>query len=168
MRYLFRRAAGLGIAILMGAFCAHETRSAQVENGVREEFGHLQAALKAKDAPKIWDLLDSATQADAARTAKILKAGYKKATAKGKAKQQETLGLAADDLLKLDGPSLLKTKPFLAKYDEIPDAKITGVTVQGDSAIVSYLEPDGDKEKLNYSRQGGKWKVALPMPPFSK
>jgi hypothetical protein len=168
MHSLLPRVRGIGILIVLGAFLVRETRSAQVESGVKEEFANLQAALKAKDAPKIWDLLDSATQADATRTAKIVKAAFKKASAKGKAKQQETLGLAADELGKLDGQSLLKTKPFLAKYDEIPTSKITFVTVQEDSAVLNYLEADGDKEKLNYSRQGGKWKVALPMPQFPK
>src|SRR5207244_4045070 len=108
-----------------------DTQSAQgkAEDDVKEAFGKLQAALKVKDAAKIWDLLDTATQADAERAAKIVKAAYKKATDKAKAKQQETLGLKADDLAKLDGQALLKTKPFLAKYHEIPDSKITGITV---------------------------------------
>jgi hypothetical protein len=63
---------------------------------------------------------------------------------------------------------LIKTKRFLGKYDEIPDSKITGITVQGESATLNYLEPDGDKEKLIYTRQDGKWKVAMPMPKFTK
>jgi hypothetical protein len=157
-------------ALLVVGLIVHETLSAQgqAEDAVKEQFGNLQAALKGKDAPKIWDLLDTATQADAERTAKIVKAAYKRANDKGKAKQQETLGLPADELIKLDGPSLLKTKPFLAKYDEIPTSKIIAVTVQGESAVLNYFEADGDKEKLNYSRQGGKWKVALPMPKFAK
>jgi hypothetical protein len=127
----------VGLAIFVGALFARDTRSAQgnAEDAVKVSFGQLQAALKTKDAPKIWELLDSATQADAARTAKIIKAAYKRAT---------------------------------AKYDEIPTSKIISVTLQGDNAVLNYLEADGDKEKFNYSRQGGKWKVALPMPPFSK
>ena len=160
----------IGLALLVVTLVAHESLSAQAnaDDEIKAGFGKLQAAIKAKDAVRIWDLLDSATHADAERTAKIVKAGFKKAGAKGKAKQQETLGLAADDLLKLDGQSLLKTKPFLAKYDEIPTSKITSVTVQGETAILNYVEADGDKEKLSYSRQGGKWKVALPMPKFAK
>jgi hypothetical protein len=140
----------------------------KVEDEVKDAFGKLQAAIKGKDAAKIWDLLDSTTQADADRSAKLVKNAYKKADDKLKAKQVEALGLKAEEIPNLDGKGLLKTKPFFAKYHEIADSKITGISVQGDSATLNYLEPDGDKEKLNYSKQGGMWKAALPMPQFVK
>ena len=96
-------------------------------------------------------------------------AGYKKANDKEKADQQEKLGLAADELAKVDGKMLLKTKPFfLSKYGELPGSKITGVTITGDSATLNYVEDDGDKEKMTYTRQDGKWKAALKMPSFVK
>jgi hypothetical protein len=160
----------VGLAIMTGVLLARDTQSAQskVEDDVKEAFGKLQNSIKAKDAAKTWDLLDRATQADAERTAKIVKSAYKKASNKAKAKHEEVLGLKADEFAKIDGQGLLKTRPFLAKYDEIPDAKITGVTVQGDSATVNFIEPDGDKEKLSYSKKDGKWKVALPLPQFPK
>jgi hypothetical protein len=159
----------VGLTLLAGALLARDTRSAHgQEDAVKEAFGKLQAGIKGKDAAKIWELLDTATQADAERAAKIVKAAYKKANDKAKAKHEEALGLKADDLEKLDGQTLLKTKPFLAKYDEIPGSKVAGITVQGDSATLNYVEADGDKEKLNYSRQDNKWKVALPLPKFAK
>jgi hypothetical protein len=158
------------LAFAAGALLTEDSRPAQgkADDEVKDAFGKLQAAIKAKDAAKIWDLLDSATKADAERTAKIVKAAYKKANDEAKTKHNETLGLKADEVGRLDGQSLLNTKPFHAKYNEIPDSKITGISVQGDSATLNYLEPDGDKEKLNYSRQDGKWKVAMPMPQFPK
>ena len=111
------------------AFLVRDTLSAQAkgEDEVKEAFGKLQTAVKKKEADKIWELLDTATQADADRTAKIVQAAYKKATDKVKAKHEETLGLKSDDFASLNGQGLLKTKPFLAKYDEIPASKITGI-----------------------------------------
>jgi hypothetical protein len=148
------------------ALLAQDTRSGQgkAEDEVKDAFVQLQGAIKAKDPAKIWPLLDSATQADAERTAKIMKGVYSKADAKGKAKQEAAFGLSADDFAKLDTQMLLRSKPFKTKYDEIADSKITGITVQGDTATLNYLEPDGDKEKLTYTRQDGKWKAAMQMP----
>src|SRR5262249_49368375 len=128
----------------------------------------LQGALKAKDAAKLWGLLDADTRADAERSAKKVKGAYKKASDKEKAEQEKTLGLSAEELTSATGQTLLKTKVFLAKFDEIPDGKIKAITVSGDNAVVNFLEPDGDKEKLTYTRQEGKWKVALPLPKFTK
>jgi len=156
--------------MVASALLASGGQSAQSKSDedVKKAFVSLQEAIKGKDAAKIWLLVDTDTQADAERTAKIVKGQYKKANDKDKTKQEETLGLSAAEFAKLDGKLLLKTKVFLAKYDEIPTSKITGVTVQGESATLNYLEADGDKEKLTYTRQEGKWKVGLPMPKFAK
>jgi hypothetical protein len=140
----------------------------QLEDEVRQAFAALQGAIKAKDASKIWDLLDGDTHTDAQKAAKKVKAAYQKASDQEKAEQEKNLGLSAAEMGKLDGPLLIKSKRFLGKYDEIPDSKITGVAVQGDRATLNYLEPDGDKEKVAYTRQSGKWKVALPLPKFTK
>jgi hypothetical protein len=158
------------LALLGTVLLAQDLRSAQgkAEDEVRDAFTALQGALKAKDAAKVWALIDSDTQADAEKNAKKVKSAYKKASDKEKADHEKGLGLTADDFAKLDGQLLLKTKRFLGKYDEIITSKITGVTVQGDSATVDYLEADGDKVKAGYTRQQGKWKVALPMPTFTK
>jgi hypothetical protein len=158
------------LVVLSVAAMALPTLSAQGkgEDDIKQAFGQLQGAIKAKAAAKIWALLDSDTQADAEKIAKKVKGVYKKANEKDKAEHETNLGLTADEFAKLDGPLLLKTKRFLGKYDEIPDSKITSIAVQGDSATVNYLESDGDKEKLTYTRQDGKWKVAMPMPKFTK
>jgi hypothetical protein len=162
--------AAVVLACFASLLLTRETQSAQgkAEDEIKEAFGQLQGALKAKDAAKIWALLDSDTQTDAEKAAKKVKAAYQKANDKEKTEHEKNLGLAAEDFAKLDGPLLIKTKRFLGKYDEIPGSKITGVTVQGESATLNYLEADGDKEKLTYARQSGKWKVALPMPKFTK
>src|SRR5262245_6919635 len=106
------------------------------EDQVRAAWTKLQAAIKSKDAGKIWDLLDSDTRDDADRAAKKVKAAYKKADAKEKTEHEEGLGLSADELAKLTGTLLLKSKRFHAKYYEIPDSKVTGITVKGDMATL--------------------------------
>jgi hypothetical protein len=157
------------LAAIAGALLVQDVRSAQgkADDEVKEAFVALQGALKAKDAAKIWTLLDSDTQADATKAAKKVKGVYNKANDTEKAGYEKNLGLTADEFAKLDGQLLLKTKRFLGKYDEVIDSKIIGVTVKGDSATLNYLEADGDKEKLEYTRQGGKWKVAMPLPKFT-
>lgn len=134
------------------------------EEAVRAAFTALQEALKAKDAGKLWALLDEDSQADAERAAQAVREAYGKAAAGEKAEQEKALGLPGAELAALKGQGFLKTARFHGKYDEIPDSKVEKVAVQGDTAAVSYVEPDGDKEKLAFVRQGGKWKVTLPMP----
>jgi predicted nucleic acid-binding Zn-ribbon protein len=134
------------------------------ESRVRETFTALQAAMKARDADKLWKLLDSESQADAERAAKAVQAAYAKADAKEKSEQDEALGLPGDQLAGLTAVGFLKTKRFHGKYDELSDSKIDKVTVQGDKAAVAYTELDGDKEKVSLVRQDGQWRVSLPMP----
>jgi hypothetical protein len=152
-----------GAAALLTGESLH-AKQAKGEDEIRAAFGLLRSAIKSKDPAKIWDLLDADTKADAERGAKKLVAVYKKADIKGKAEHETNFGLTPDEFAKLDGKLVLKTKRFLGKYDEIPGSKITSITVQGEGATLNYLEADGDKEKLNYTRQDGKWKVALPIP----
>src|SRR5262245_47311559 len=78
------------------------------EDEVRAAWSKLQAAIKAKDAGKILDLLDKETKGDAEGAAKRVRALYQKSTAKEKSGQEESLGLTADELAKLTGTLLLK------------------------------------------------------------
>jgi hypothetical protein len=134
------------------------------EAAVRAVFADFQAALKTRDADKLWGLLDEDSRAEAERAAKVLKGEYDKAPAATKGEREKELGLTAAELATLAGAGFLKTKRFHGKYDEVPDSKVEKVTVQGDKATVNYLEPDGDKEKLSLVRQGGAWKLSVPMP----
>jgi len=135
---------------------------------VKATFKDFQAALKAKDADRIWKLLDSDSQNDAEREARKIRTAFSKATPAEQAKLEKNLGLLKTELTALKGPGFLKTKLFQGKYDEIPGSKIDHVAVQEDSAAVAYVEEDGDKEKLKLVRQGGKWKVIAPMPKFQR
>ena len=103
------------------------------------------------------------------RVAKSVSEKYAKADADTQAKMAEKLGMPGPKIAELSGPNYLRSKVFLGKYHEIPDSKIIGkIVVQGDQATLNYEEPDGDKEKLNYARQEGKWKVGMPLPKFVK
>jgi hypothetical protein len=134
------------------------------EEAAKSAFASFQEAMKARDGEKIFALLDSESQADAERAARSVRDAYAKATPAEKAETEKAMGLSAAELAGLDAKGFLKSKRFHGKYDEIADGKFEKATVQGDLATVAYLEEDGDKEKLPLARQGGGWKVSLPMP----
>lgn len=135
------------------------------EKEARDTFTAFAQAIKAKDAGKTWKLLDKDSQAAADRAAKSVRTTYGKASADDKKKLEKALGLTGTDLAKLTGEGFLKTKGFHGKYHEVPGSKIDKVTIQGKRAIVHYVEADGDKERLRFVKQDGKWKVSAPMPP---
>jgi hypothetical protein len=145
-----------------------ETRPADQEASVREKFAELQAALKARDADKLWVLLADKSRADAERTAKDIRETYANAGPAAKAAREKALGLTPTELAALTGKGFLRTKRFQDKYREVPDSNIEKVEVQADNATVHYLEPDGDKEKLIFLRQEGQWKVWLTIPRVSR
>jgi hypothetical protein len=167
MRHTATRIISLILLSSLVAGCAKPAASTAAkgeDESVRQTFTALQAALKGKDADQVWDLLDTESQADAERAAKAVQEAYTKASPEAKAEQEKALGLPGAELGALAGKGFLKTKRFLGKYDEVSESKVEKVTVQGDTATVNYTEPDGDKEKLSLVRQGGRWKVSLPMP----
>jgi hypothetical protein len=155
--------------ILMGLAlgCQNNPQTAPSNKGedqAREAFTDFQVALKARDADKLWALLDTQSQEDAERVAKVIKEAYTKSGAEEKAHQEEALGLTDTELSSLSGRGFLKTKRFQGKYEELRDSKIDKITVQGDTATVMYIEPDGDRERLTLVRQDGRWKLTVPMP----
>lgn len=152
------------VVFAVGCSKTTEVSPANEEGRVRETFTALQAALKARDADKLWQLLDSESQADAERAAKTVQATYTKADANTQSEQEKAMGLPADQLSGLTAIGFLKTTRFHGKYKELSESKIDKVTVQQDKATVAYTEPDDDKEKVSLVRQDGQWKVALPMP----
>jgi hypothetical protein len=155
----------LCVALIVG--CTKPTSqssSAGDEKTVKESFEAFQAALKVQDADKLWSLLDSDGRADAERAATAIREAYAKASAEQKAEQEKALGLPGAELAELSGKGFLKTKRFHGKYDEVPESKISKITIKGDAATVDYVEADGDKEKLQLVRQEGAWKLSLTMP----
>jgi hypothetical protein len=138
--------------------------AAEAEGAVRERFKDLQAAVKAQDADKLWGLLSSQGQADAEQAAADARAAHEQAGPEEKKQQENALGLGGADVAKLTGRGFLKTKRFHRKFEELPDSSVERVTVQGDSATVYFTEPDGDKEKAAFVKEGGQWKASLKMP----
>src|SRR5262249_2158683 len=78
------------------------------EEAVRKAFTDFQAALKAKDAAKVWQLLDDDSQADAERSATKLRQDYNKAGPEKKAQLEKLMGLPGPELAKLKGEGFLK------------------------------------------------------------
>jgi hypothetical protein len=130
------------------------------EDQIRQAFQNFQAAIKARDADKLWDLLDrqSRTAADAA--AKEIQASYQKANGANKQKLEKALGLTGAELASLTGKVFVKSNKYIGKYHEVPGSTVEKVTVEGDKATVFYKEEDGDKEKLAFIREDAKWKTS--------
>jgi hypothetical protein len=152
------------VALTVG--CTGSTSStpspAQDESKVKAAFEDVQKALKAKDADKIWGLLDSTSQKDADRAAKA----WQDKLAKAEPDQiKKDLGISAEELPKLTGKSFLKTEAFFEKeIDELAKStKIETIKVEGDKATVSYKDPKGETDKVAFARQDGQWKVRLSM-----
>jgi hypothetical protein len=93
------------------------------EKKVRDAFTAFADAVKAKDAAKIWKVLDKDSQTAANRAARSLKTTYENANAAGKAKLEKATELTGAELAKLTGEGFLKSKGFYGKYHEVPGSK---------------------------------------------
>jgi hypothetical protein len=155
----------LCLAPLLLVGCSSEPPLTPEQKEVKEAFVSLQKALEARDADKIWALLDADSQADAERQADAVRKAYAKADkAARKEMEEESYGLPGKDLESLTGAGFLKTRRFLSgKTGEIHDSKFLKVTVKGNKATVTYLEEDGDEEKLTFNKEKGGWKASLEM-----
>jgi hypothetical protein len=131
----------LPLLVVFAAGCTPATPPAEGrdERPVRDAFTAFQAALKAHDGDKLWELIDADSQAGAERAGKAV-------------------NLSGKDFVKSDHFGGQK------QLDELPGGKIEKVSVQGDKATVNYVEADGDHEKLKMVREGGQWKVSAPIP----
>jgi hypothetical protein len=140
---------------------------ADAEADVKDAFVAFQAAIKARDVEKLWPLLDTSSQKAVEKAATALAAEHAKATDTGKTQLEGMFGLTAEEIGKLNAmPQLYcKSKRFLKQWGEVPGSQITGVDVRDDKATVKYTETDGDKEKLELSKQDGKWKIVLSKSP---
>jgi hypothetical protein len=134
------------------------------EAAVRTRFADVQAAIRAKDGDKLWDLLSLKSQADAEKEAAGVRAAYEQAGAGERATLEKDLGVPAADLAKLTGAGFLKSKLFHDRRGDMADGTVTRVTAQADSATVYFDEPDGDKEKLVFVREAGQWKAWMAIP----
>jgi hypothetical protein len=137
-----------------------EDESAQV----RRRFAELEAAIKAHDAGRIWDLLCTRSQSDAERIARAARDAYAKAGPDEKTQQAQAFGLSDQQLTELTGKDVINGKRFRKKFDDLPGSKVEGVSVEKESATIRYTDTEGDHEKLIFLRQGGAWKAWLTIP----
>jgi hypothetical protein len=131
---------------------------------IRQAFSALQAAIKVKDADKIWELLARESQADADREAKAALETYGKLPEKERGDYEKKMKLASKDLLQLSGKLYLQSKPFHGKHHEIPDSKVEAIQVTGDIGSLKFVEEDGDKITVDMVKEKGAWKFSLPIP----
>jgi hypothetical protein len=134
------------------------------EEEIKQAFVYLQDAIKAKDANKIWNLLDKDSQADADREARIVKETYAKLPDMDKAGLEKKMELSAKELADMSGKDYVKSKRFFGKHYEIPGSKVDKITVAGASATLVFLEEDGDRITTKLARENGQWKFNLEIP----
>jgi hypothetical protein len=155
------RLLGGSLLLVFGWFVSHALAG---EDEIRKAFTSLQKAIKAKDGDKIWGLIDTDSQADANRAAKAVQSAFSKAGDKDKADFAKKYGLTVKELADMNGKLFLKSERFNTRWHEVPGSKFLDVKVKGDSAKMTYLEEDGDKEKFSLVRQKGEWRFTIPMP----
>jgi hypothetical protein len=137
---LMRRWCGVLLLVLLaGCSQTGSPGMSQDEEQVRATFAAFKSAMKARDADRIWDLLDDESRATAERLGKNEK---KPVTAK----------------------EFLASDRFHGQLHEVPSGEIIRVNLQGNKATVIYSEPnDNDEEKLLMVREQGRWRVSPPM-----
>jgi hypothetical protein len=162
MRALVRIGSPLLLALLAGCSAPTTPAPAGEEAKVRAAFDAVVKALQAKDADKLWPLLDQDSQKDADRAAEAWKKAYSGADAD---KVKKDVGVTPDELAKLTGQSFLKTEAFFEKeIEELAQNKgIEQVKVDGEQATISYKDPGGHTDKLTFHRKDGQWKAHLQM-----
>ena len=152
----------LGSLVILSLGFIGITQALAGEDDVRQAFGSLQKAIKARDPEMIWAMIDGDSQSDANRAAKAVQSAFTKAG--DKAELAKKYGLTAKELADMNGKLFIKSNRFHGKYYEVPGSKLDTVKVKGDTAKLTYIEEDGDKEKFSLVRQKGQWKFVVPMP----
>jgi type II secretory pathway pseudopilin PulG len=155
---------------LAGAGCTQKPNAVanesnkEKEQAVRAAFAALQAAVKAENQEKLWDLLDNRTHAELERRAQKIREAYDKADDAEKSRMAATHVLPGAELAKLTGSGFLKSKQFLKRYDELPECKILRVIVSGEKVELHYGDESGDDEILNYVWEEKAWKAQPAIP----
>jgi hypothetical protein len=128
--------------LLLGAGCVTTNPATEKddkdEQAVRATFASFQQALKKHDGPGILALFDSRSRArveSAARDARM----------------------SLEEFVKSE--EFNSRRYDRERYEEIPGARLTRVTLQGDTATGDCILQDGDKERVSFLREGGQWKV---------
>jgi len=156
--------------------------TSEAEGAVEQAFTRLQADIAALQEKKrrvddpIWDLLGPESQADAEREAKVVKAAYAKLAEKDKGNLEKKLALSAKELGNMDGKHYVKSQPFLANYQKVPESKVSKITVTGEKATLEFVQPDKTSVTVNLTRHKSaegqplldKWRFNLEIPQAPK
>jgi hypothetical protein len=148
-----------GLSAVVVVCCCGCSSGGGDDEAIRAAWGDLQKAIQAKDADKVWALLDPDSRKEADQAAAKLRENYARATGEDRKKLEDEWGVPADDPDKLTGKALIRSRKFHKKYHEIPESKVEKIT-----PTLQYVEPDNDKEKLSLVRQEGAWKFHLTLP----
>jgi len=159
---MYRRAIVVVLSCVAWLVAANPGVAAE-EDKVKEAFQAFQAAVKAKDGDKLWDLLDTSSRDAVEKTARTFKDAYAKAKPDKKKELEKNLGLTADELTNLNGKTYLKSNRYYGKYHEVPGSVVEKIAIDDKKATVFYKEEDGDKVQLELVNEDGKWKmIAMP------
>lgn len=137
------------------------------EAEIKTAFASLQAAIKAKDADKVWGLLARDTQKDAERQGKAVQEAFANLPDADKPAYEKKVGLSAKELTEMTGKLYVKSSTFYSgETGEMPGAKLEKVTAAGDSGSVVYKEDDGkgERETRSVVQEDGQWRFVLPVP----
>lgn len=141
-------------------------RAGDAEADVKSAFASLQAAVKGKDADKIWALLDKDSRLDADREAKAVKEAFGKLSDAEKPEFEKKLGLSSAELTNMTGKTYVKSQRFYGKHHEITDSTVKSIKLDKDAGQLTYEENDDDHDKvtLALSHEEGQWKFAMKIP----
>ncbi len=141
-------------------------------------FKEFQAAVKARDGDKAWNLLSNESQTQMEKQVKALKAmlsGQLELLGKlpGDAKKQleakmaEKFGMTMDEFKAIDARGMFKLSLKQADatkggLDDLNSATLENVKVEGDKATAT-VKTSKKSEPIQFVKEGGSWKITMPM-----
>ena len=117
-RFCWRRTLVAIFAMVGSTFVASRAK-ADDSALLRKKFDDVAAAVKAKDADKLWELLSAKSQKDAETIANGVRETYAKANAEEKRKLEEFTGLTAKEISQLSAKGYLKGQSVWRKYHDL-------------------------------------------------
>jgi hypothetical protein len=161
-------AAASALLSILAAGCSPPTNSSEQDAArlkIEQSFAALQAALKAEDPERLWDLLDERTQEMANKVAHQMRTGHGRADADKKANLRDKYGLTDDELAQATGKVVLKSKTFREANTPLITATLLKVGLVGtNGAVVTYKNADGAEHVINFNRENGNWKAEPDVP----
>jgi hypothetical protein len=140
-------------------------------------FKEFQAAIKAKDADKAWNLMSKSAQDQMDEMSKPVKESLKildklppEARKPAEDMMAQKLGMTVDDLKAIDGKKMfslaLKNPDKLGagaaeSFNEMSSATLESVKVEGDKAT-GTVKTSKKSDTIHFVKEGGSWKITPP------